>query len=94
MMEKGAGITEALQSTGVFNQVVIDMVGTGEMSGQMDQMLMRLSDYYQETAKHRALIMGRVLGIVVLIMVAIYVVIVVINFFTGYVTGIMRATGN
>jgi type II secretory pathway component PulF len=94
MMEKGAGITEALQSTGVFNQVVIDMVGTGEMSGQMDQMLMRLSDYYQETAKHRALIMGRVLGIVVLIMVAIYVVIVVVNFFTGYVNGIMRATGN
>jgi type II secretory pathway component PulF len=89
-----SGITEALQSTGVFNQVVIDMVGTGEMSGQMDQMLMRLSDYYQETAKHRALIMGRVLGIVVLIMVAIYVVIVVVNFFTGYVNGIMRATGN
>lgn len=94
MMEKGAGITEALQATGVFNQVVIDMVGTGEMSGQMDQMLMRLSDYYQETAKHRALIMGRLLGIITLICVAIYVVIVIINFFTGYVSGIMKATGN
>ncbi|MGV3618463.1 MAG: type II secretion system F family protein [Fimbriimonas sp.] len=89
-LEAGRGITETFQSTGAFNPIVIDMVHTGETTGNLDRMLNKMSDYYEEEAATRAQKTGQVVGLMLALLVAIYIGYVVINFYMSYYGGIMK----
>jgi type II secretory pathway component PulF len=82
-IEDGSGIADTLRGTQVFTPLVLDMLSTGEASGSVDDMLNKVSDYYESEAAVRAQLMGRVTGVVALIVVGIYVGFVVISFFLG-----------
>jgi type II secretory pathway component PulF len=84
VLETGAGITETLSSTGVLSPIVIDMLSTGEKTGEIDHMLNKMSDYYHDESKTRAVILGQVVGVVVLLCVTIYVGMIIINFYQSY----------
>ncbi len=84
VLEGGAGITETLRSTGALSPIVMDMVSTGERTGNLDQMLNKMADYYQDEAKTRSVQLGHFVGVVVLLFAAIYIGYVVISFYIGY----------
>ncbi|MBU1699092.1 MAG: type II secretion system F family protein [Candidatus Eisenbacteria bacterium] len=42
----GQGITDSFRSTGVFPEMVLQLMSTGEESGEMDAMLIKSSDFY------------------------------------------------
>lgn len=88
-LEGGEGITVAFTRTGVFTPLVLDMARTGEMTGDVDFMLIKMSEYYEEEGAVRARQAATVIGVAVFLAVAIYVAIVVIKFYTGYFSGIM-----
>lgn len=88
-LRQGEPLTQTLAQTGMMNPVMLDMLATGERTGDVDQMMQRAAQFHFDEATMRARVLGKVLGIVVLIMVAIYVAIVVLNFYTGYVTTIL-----
>lgn len=79
-IEKGATIADALRDSKVFPPIVHHMVATGEMSGQLEQALVRIADMYDEEveASSRSLTslleplvlvaMGVVVGFIVLAM--------------------------
>ncbi|MBS1726764.1 MAG: type II secretion system F family protein [Armatimonadetes bacterium] len=84
VLEGGAGITETLASTGALSPIVVDMLSTGERTGNLDHMLNKMSDYYHDEAKTRSVQLGQFVGVVVLLMAAIYIAYVIITFYQSY----------
>ena len=90
-MEAGMGVTETLRETEAFSPIVIDMVATGETTGNLDQMLTKMSEFYEQEATTRATQTAQVVGVVLFLMVAIYIGYVVISFWSGYGAGVSSA---
>ncbi len=87
-IEDGGTITDAFGRTGVFSQMVLDMTRTGEVTGDVDAMLIKVSEYYEEEGAVRAKQAAIVLGVVVFVAVAIYVLIILIKFYSEYFGGL------
>ena len=93
-LEGGAGITETLRATGAFSPIVLDMVGTGETTGDLDGMLGKMSEFYVAEAEIRQVKLGQVFGVLISLLVAIYIGYIVITFWTGYAGGATQAVGD
>ncbi len=46
-VEKGSTLHEGLEETGLFENMIIQMVKAGESSGQLDSMLQKVTEYYK-----------------------------------------------
>lgn len=49
-VEEGKTLAEPLKKIGLFPIMVTQMIGVGEQTGELDQMLGKLADYYEEEA--------------------------------------------
>jgi type IV pilus assembly protein PilC len=47
-IESGRTIVEPLKESGVFPQMVVQMIGVGEQAGALEQMLTKIADFYEE----------------------------------------------
>lgn len=47
-ISQGRTMAEPLQQSGVFPPMVCQMIGAGEMTGAIDQMLQKIADFYEE----------------------------------------------
>lgn len=47
-IEEGKTMTEPLKATGIFPSMVTQMVSVGEQTGELDTMLTKVADYYEE----------------------------------------------
>lgn len=90
-LEEGYGIAQTLSETGVVNPIVLNMISTGETTGNLDEMLDRVSEFYEAEAETRATQMAYVVGAACLIAVGIYVGFVVFKFYTGYASNVMSS---
>ncbi len=93
-LEAGYSITDTFASTGVFPPMVMDMVATGENTGELGFMMDKVAEYYEEEGKLRSHQAGHILGVAVYLGVAIYVAIILIQFYAGYFSTIFGAAGN
>jgi type IV pilus assembly protein PilC len=46
--KEGAGLMEPLKKSGVFPPMVVRMVGVGEKSGELEKMLTKIAEFYEE----------------------------------------------
>lgn len=46
-VEKGSALHEGLEETGLFENMIIQMISAGESSGQLDSMLQKVMEYYK-----------------------------------------------
>lgn len=92
-LESGAGITETLKSTHAFTPIVLDMVETGERTGNMESMLDRFADFYEDEGQVGAHRLANIFGIVFYLATAIYVLYVLIQFYLGYALNAVGAEG-
>ncbi|MBM3459418.1 MAG: type II secretion system F family protein [Armatimonadetes bacterium] len=92
-VEKGAGLTQSLEATRFFPAMFTGMVHTGETSGNLDTMLDKASEFYEQEATHATTQLTVIMGVAVLIGVAILVAMKVIGFYTGMLGGIMGSAG-
>lgn len=90
-LQEGEGITDTFAQTGAFSPIVLDMTRTGETTGNMDQMLNKVAEYYEEEGAMKAQISAKIIGVVCLLLVAIYVAFVVIKFYMAYFAGVGAA---
>lgn len=77
-VEEGSSLSRAMEETGVFPDMLIQMTATGEETGKLDQMLTRTADFYEQrvTAKVEGLsslvepiaivVLGVVVGVMLL----------------------------
>ncbi len=92
-IQEGGGVTDAFAKTGAFSPIVLDMTRTGETTGNLDQMLIKTAEFYEEEADVRSRQTGLLFGVVCLLIVAVYIGYVVISFYSGYGAGISAAGG-
>ena len=52
LIEDGSKIYEAFQKANIFPSMAIRMIKVGEVSGNMDEALLNISDYYDAEAKN------------------------------------------
>jgi len=72
-LETGAGITDTLRRTDAFSPIVMDMVDTGERTGNLDSMLLRMSSFYEDEAETRARQVAQIFSTLLYLLVAAYV---------------------
>ncbi|MFN8220727.1 MAG: type II secretion system F family protein [Fimbriimonadales bacterium] len=93
-LEEGMGITETFARTQAFSPIVMDMVRTGETTGNLDLMLSKVGEFYEDEAQTRSVQTAWILGVVCLLAVAVYVGYIVITFYVGHFSGVMNAAGS
>jgi len=89
-VQRGISFTEALGRTGVMPQMALDMLATGERTGNVDEMLDKAADYTEneaEVATHQSSV---VFGVLLYLGIAAYIGFVVVGFYTGLYSGIMN----
>ena len=83
-IQEGQSITQTLKETGVFSPIAINMMATGETTGNLDSMIMKASEYYEDEGKVRARQMAVAVGVFVLLAVLCYMGYIVISFWMSY----------
>lgn len=92
-LKEGHGLAQTYIETGAFSPIVLDMVQTGEQTGNIDMMLDKMADFYEDEADTRANASATILGVVCLLGVAIYIGYIVVTFYMGRMGAIMDAAG-
>ncbi len=79
-LREGKGISRSLEETSVFPPLAIQMIGVGEETGRLDEMLVRVAETYEENVRNALkrfvsllepaviLLMGGVVGFIVISM--------------------------
>ena len=77
-LREGKGMSKSLEETGVFPSLAIHMIGVGEETGRLDEMLVKVAETYEENVRTTVkrvvslieplilLVMGAVVGFIVL----------------------------
>ena len=92
-LESGEGIAQSLMQTGAFPPMVITMIGVGEQTGDLDQTMTKVAEYFEQEAAVRLHQLGVTLGVAVTIFVGVRVAISVIHFYSGYFNDIYERGG-
>jgi type II secretory pathway component PulF len=90
-MGEGVGIFEAVAATGVFPRMILDMISTGERTGNLDQMLTKVADYYELEAGNRQQMLAVITGVVLMVLMGVYVGYMVITFYVGHYSSLQSA---
>src|SRR5262249_62326745 len=81
-VREGAGVAEPLARSGVFPPLAIQMIQVGEDTGKLDEMLLKVADYFDREVRTRIqqftrlmepvliLVMGLVVGFIVVSMLS------------------------
>lgn len=85
-LEGGGSIGDAFERTGAFSPMVLDMTRTGEMTGNVDEMLHKLAEFYEDEGTVKARQFAVIFGVIVLLLVGVYVGYV-------YITNMVRILG-
>ncbi len=91
--ERGGLVSDALAGSGFFPHMAVNMIRTGETSGNMDEMLAKASEHYEEDCKVKSRQAALIFAVCVLLLVGIMVAMAVIKFYSGYASGISAAGG-
>jgi type II secretory pathway component PulF len=73
--------------------MVMDMVATGENTGELGFMMTKVAEFYEEEGKVRSHQAGYVFGVVVYLLVAILVAMILISFYSGYFSSVFSQGG-
>jgi len=93
MIEAGRPLSQAMRAVGGFPVAFLNMMETGEESGELSQMLTHVAAHFEdeaETALRRLMV---VLPVVVYLGVAAYIGYAIISFYVGYYDNIFRQSG-
>ncbi len=80
-VREGEGIARPMGETGVFDDLVCNMVDVGEQTGELDGMLLRVADAYEGQVDRKIDALFKVLEPALLIVVAVFVGFIVVSLF-------------
>ena len=72
-LESGTGLTDSLAMTGAFSPIVLDMTRTGETTGNVDDMLNKMSEFYEEEGAVKSRQAAVVISLIVFLILGIYI---------------------
>jgi len=80
-VREGEAISRPMEETGVFDDLVCNMVDVGEQTGELDRMLLRVADAYESQVTRRIDAFFKVLEPALLIVMAVFVGLIVMALF-------------
>lgn len=92
-VREGEGIARPMGETGLFDDLVTNMVDVGEATGELDKMLIKVADAYEVQVQRKIDAMFKLIEPVLLIVVAIFVGFIVVALFMPLME-IMSQVGN
>lgn len=92
-IQAGEGLTASLQRTGVVSPMVLDMLATGERTGNMDGVLQKVSGYMDEEVDMTVHKTGIVLFVMMIIVAGIVVAVQLLGFYGGYFNQLLSGAG-
>src|SRR5262249_8570909 len=72
-MREGAGIAIPMGNSGIFDDIVVNMVDVGEQTGELDRMLAKVSDRYEGEVDRAVTMMFKIIEPLMLIVLAVIV---------------------
>lgn len=87
-LQSGGNISDALRQTGGVPEFVLGMISTGERTGSMDQVLDKVSEYYDSEAETTIEKSGYLLFVLLIVAAGVVVAYIVLNFYMGYAQGL------
>jgi type IV pilus assembly protein PilC len=81
--ERGAVLSQAFRETGVFPPIVVDMLHTGEQTGNIDTMMDKVAEYLEGDAESKAHQYSHIFAAAVFLVVAIAIGYALIKFYGG-----------
>ncbi len=83
-IDEGETLTRALSVASIFPSQLVQMIATGERTGNLDQMLDKAAGYYEFEAERAIKAILIAIPFVVYMLVAVYIAYIVISFYAGY----------
>lgn len=85
-VNSGCGVAESLRKSGALTPIVLDMLDTGEKTGNFDSVLEKAADYLDQevdTTMHKAAVLAFVIPF---LLIAIQIAMTVISFYSGFLS--------
>jgi type II secretory pathway component PulF len=76
---EGASLSQPLKQSGIFPPILIHMIASGEQSGQMEEMLSKVADFYEEEVETLSATLTSLLEPALILGMAVVVAFVVIS---------------
>ncbi len=86
-VEHGQPISDAFRRTGVMPPLVLDMLHTGESTGNVDAMMDKVAEYYEQETDVKSGQAVVVLSVGVYLLIALWIASMIIGFWQGYASG-------
>jgi type IV pilus assembly protein PilC len=80
-IKQGETITQPMQESGVFDDLVVNMVDVGEQSGNLDRMLMKVADAYEREVDDSVSTLFRVIEPIIILVLAVVIGTIVVALF-------------
>jgi type IV pilus assembly protein PilC len=80
-VREGEGIARPMGETGLFDDLVTNMVDVGEATGELDKMLLKVADAYEQQVDRKINAMFKLIEPILLICVAVFVGFIVVALF-------------
>lgn len=87
MIEQGQPLSESFRRTGVVPPLVVDMLQTGESTGNIDSMMDKVAEYYEQETDVKSGQAVVVLSVGVYLLIALWIASMIIGFWQGYAAG-------
>ena len=91
-LKRGDELTEVLTRCEVFPSDFLDIVANAEESGQVPEVMTRVSRSYQEDAERKLKMLAQAAGWLVFVAVAVMIIVLIFKIFGSYVNQINRFT--
>lgn len=93
-IQAGESLTLSLQRTGVVMPMVLDMLSTGEKTGNLDAVLQKVADYMDEEVDATIHKVGIGLFVLMILIAGVIVLMQVIGFYSGYFNKLIGGSGS
>jgi type II secretory pathway component PulF len=82
--ENGLTLSGTFRETGAFDRVVLDMLQTGEQTGNIDQMMAKVAEYLEGEAETKAYRNAHIFSVLMFLIVAVMIAMSIIGFWGAY----------
>ncbi|MGQ9730311.1 MAG: type II secretion system F family protein, partial [Candidatus Zipacnadales bacterium] len=93
-LQQGGKLSEVLATIRHVPSTVISMLRTGEQTGNIDVVLNKVADYYDDETQTRIRQLGTTIMPICVIIAAIFVITILISFYVGYASKILSIAGS
>lgn len=80
-VREGEGISRPMEASGIFDDLVCNMVDVGEQTGELDNMLMQVADAYEAQSDRRIDAMFKIIEPLMILIIAVFVGFIIVALF-------------